>query len=97
MPSTGSSPGLNRTDRQVLAAWLARVDRSRIDIAADLTRRHWNVADARAIIGIFEPGRNDASWLAVAGPGGWSLIDCTSGRASSACASLEDALALIPA
>jgi hypothetical protein len=89
----GTFNGLDVADRQVLSDWL---DCARgIDAVTDLTVRPWNIAGPRAILGVFETDRDQASWLIVRDGSGWTLARCADGLVSEVLDSLADILGLI--
>ena len=98
VPGARTFVGLDDADRQILAAWLVRAGRRRgIDAAIDLSVRPWGVTDAGAVVGVFEAGKNRASWLVVRHGSGWMLARCADGFVSDVMPSLPAILALIDA
>jgi hypothetical protein len=94
--------GLDEADRQILSAWLSRVGSAGggsrgIDAAMDLSVRPWGVSGVGAIIGVFEPGQDRASWLIVGHGSGWTLARCADGFVSDVMSSLPAVLMLIDA
>jgi hypothetical protein len=89
----GSFTGLAIADRQALSAWLD--DASDIYTVTDLTDRPWNVAGARTVFGVFEIGKDKASWLVVRHRFGWTVACCADGFISDVSASLQGVLKLI--
>lgn len=89
----GTFTGLDTEDRQVLSAWLD--DASGIDIVMDFSVRPWNVAGAHGIFGVFEAGKEQATWLTVRGGSGWMLLRCSDSFVSDSKMSLADILSLI--
>ncbi len=47
----------------MLSDWLDHAGARGIDAAMDLSVRPWGVAGAGAIVGVFEAGKEKASWL----------------------------------
>ncbi len=88
-----TSTGLDRAERQALSEWLDTA--AGIDTAMDLGVRPWNIPGATAIIGVFETGSDQASWLVVRCDQGWMLARRTDGYISDVFASLQDILDLI--
>jgi hypothetical protein len=84
---------LDPADRDLLSAWLAA--RGRIDIVLDLSSRAWHIPGDRTIIGVFEAGRQQASWLIVAERSVWVLAQCDDGTVSGPCTTLAEILTLI--
>jgi hypothetical protein len=101
----GTFNELDATSRATLGDWLASASNGsgagRIDTVLDLSRRPWNVADARTIIGVFEPGQGSASWLLVGHVGhvghraAWTLVRCEDGFVSETRPTLGEILGLI--
>ncbi|MDR3534252.1 MAG: hypothetical protein P4L90_27265 [Rhodopila sp.] len=91
----GTFTGLSAADRQILSDWLDRADAGRIDTVMDLAVRPWNIAGAQVIVGVFEKGRQRASWLIVRHHAGWMLARCADGSVSDVSIALPDILALI--
>jgi hypothetical protein len=89
----GTFSGLDCVSRASLAAWLAGA--GGIDTVLDLSQRPWNVADAAAIIGVFERGNASASWLIVRHRSLWTLVRCGDAAVCETCATLGDILRLI--
>ena len=63
----------------------------------DLSVRPWGIAGAGAIVGVFEAGKEKASWLLLRHWSGWTLARCADGFVSDAMMSLPAILALIDA
>jgi hypothetical protein len=102
VPGSPIFTGLDEADQQILSAWLSRVgSRGRgalgIDAAMDLSVRPWGVSGVGAIIGVFEPGQDRASWLIVGHGSGWTLARCADGLISEVMTSLPAVLTLIDA
>jgi hypothetical protein len=95
VPGTGTIAGIDDFDRQVLADWLDRAGARGIDLAMDFSSRQWNVEGARAIVGVFEAGKAQASWLVVRSGSRWLLARCDDGFVSDEMTSLPAVLALI--
>ena len=89
----GSFTGLDSADRQALSDWLDAADG--IDTVIDLALRDWDIVDAQAILGVFEPGNNKASWLIVRHVSGWTLARRSDGLVSDVVDSLPELLALL--
>ena len=89
----GTFTGLDIADRQVLADWLQDVDG--IDTVMDFFPRRWNVAGARGILGVFETGKQTATWLIVRHGSGWVLLRCQDSFVSNLTIGLVDILRLI--
>ncbi|WP_428491320.1 hypothetical protein [Rhodopila sp.] len=89
----GTFTGLDIADRQTLADWLEDADG--IDTVMDFSPRRWNVAGARGILGVFEAGREIATWLIVREGSGWILLRCRDGSISNLTSRLADVLRLI--
>ncbi len=87
--------GFDADDRQVLSDWLTRARADGIDKAIDLAGRPWRIDGPRAIVGVFEKAKDQASWLIVRDSSGWVLISCEDGFVSDVSAALSDVLALI--
>jgi hypothetical protein len=85
---------LAAADRAALARWLSGPAAGRVEAAIDLTPRPWNVQGAHAVIGLFEPGRQAASWLVVNSRSGWMVADCATGHVRGVGRTLAQALAL---
>ena len=84
---------LDIADRQALSDWLDSANG--IDTIVDLAVRPWNIADAKAIFGVFEINQEQASWLIVRHGLGWMLARCADGFVSDVSDSLSDILALL--
>jgi len=97
VPEAGTFVGLDEADRQVLSDWLDRAGARGIDAAMDFSVRHWGVGGAGVVVGVFEAGRDKASWLVVRSGTGWVLARCADGFVSDVMTSLPAALALIDA
>jgi hypothetical protein len=95
VPGTGTFAGLDDADRMVLADWLDRAGVRGIDLAMDFSSRPWNVSGVRAIVGVFEAGHAQASWLLVRSSSGWMLARCSDGFVSNETNLLPAILALI--
>jgi len=103
MQQAETCAALDPADRDLLSAWLAAHDR--IDAVLDLSPRAWRIPGGRipggripgdrTIIGVFETGRPQASWLIVAEQSVWVLAHCADGTVSEPCATLAEILALI--
>jgi hypothetical protein len=89
----GTFTGLDTADRQVLSDWLD--DASGIDTVMDLAARSWNIAGASAILGVFEPDRDQASWLIVRHGSGWTVARQADGFVSDVLDSLQEILGLL--
>jgi hypothetical protein len=89
--------GLDAADRQALSVWLDYAGARGIDAAVDLSVRPWGIAGAGAIVGVFEAGKEKASWLLLRHSAGWTLARCADGFVSDAMFSLPAVLALIDA
>ncbi|MEA2737218.1 MAG: hypothetical protein QOH05_525 [Acetobacteraceae bacterium] len=89
----GTFSGLDSADRQALLDWLD--DASEIDTIMDFSVRPWNVAGTSAIFGVFETGRDQATWLIVRYGLGWMTVRCADGFVSDVSASLPEILDLI--
>jgi hypothetical protein len=89
--------GLDEAERQALSDWLDYAGARGIDAAMDLSVRPWGVAGAGAIVGVFEAGKEKASWLLLRHEAGWTLARCADGFVSDAMFSLSATLALIDA
>lgn len=85
---------LGAADRAALSRWLSGPAAGRIEAAIDLTPRPWNVDAAHAVIGLFEHGRSNASWLVINSRTGWAVADCATGDIRGASPTLARALAL---
>ncbi len=90
---TGTLKGLDSADRKILSEWLDAVEG--IDTVLDLAVRPWNIVGAGAIFGVFETGKDRASWLIVRYGQRWTLARCSDGFVSDVSISLEDVLGLI--
>lgn len=95
MPARSEFSGLSEDERDALAVWRATAEPQDIDTVIDLTGRDWNLPGARAVIGIFRKGREQAAWALVGEASGWSVIDCVSGTIMGGADTLVDALGLI--
>ncbi len=89
--------GLDDADQDTLSAWLSRAAARGIDAAIDLSVRPWGVSGVGAIIGVFDVGRDQASWLIVGHGCDWTLARCADGFISPVMISLPAVLALIDA
>ena len=89
----GTFIGLDIADRHVLSDWLDRT--AGIDSIMDFSVRPWNVAGARGIFGVFEAGKEKATWLIVRDARGWMLLDCRDSFISDLTMGLVDILGLI--
>jgi hypothetical protein len=89
----GTFNGLDTADRQVLLDWLD--DAEGIDTVMDFSVRPWNVAGARGIFGVFEAGKEQATWLILWDHFGWMLLHCSDSFVSDLTISLVDILDLI--
>jgi hypothetical protein len=97
VPPAQTYAGLDKADRLVLLDWLDDAGARGIDAAMDLSVRPWGVAGAGAIVGVFEAGREKASWLLLRHWAGWTLARCADGFVSDPMMSLPAILALIDA
>ena len=97
VPAARTFAGLDDADRRILAGWLDRAGARGIEVALDLSMRPWNIAGVQAIVGVFEAGRNSASWLLVRSSAGWMMARCDDGFVSDEMISLPAVLALIDA
>jgi hypothetical protein len=95
VPGTGTFTGLDDADQQILSDWLDRAGIGGIDAALDLSVRPWGVLGAGAIVGVFEAGSSQASWLLVRQGSAWVLARCKDGFVSDEMSSLPAILALI--
>jgi hypothetical protein len=95
VPRAQTYAGLDEADRQALSDWLDCAGARGIDAAIDLSVRPWGVAGAGAIVGVFEAGKEKASWLLLRQDMGWTLVRCADGFVSDAMISLPAILALI--
>ncbi|WP_428533941.1 hypothetical protein [Rhodopila sp.] len=89
----GLFTGLDIADREVLTDWLEDADG--IDTVMDFSPRRWNVAGARRILGVFEAGKETATWLIVRDGSGWMLLRCRDSFVSNLTIRLADVLRLI--
>jgi hypothetical protein len=89
----GTFSGLDTADRQVLSDWLDHAHG--IDTVIDLGARPWNIAGARAIFGVFQPGMVRASWLIVRHASGWTVVRPSDGFVSDVMDSLREILAVL--
>jgi hypothetical protein len=94
VPRAQTFVGLDDADRQALSDWLQRAGVRGID-AMDLSVRPWGVTGAGAVVGVFEAGKDRASWLVVRHGSGWTLARCSDGFVSDVMASLPAILSLI--
>ncbi len=97
VPRAQTYVGLDEADRLVLLDWLDEAGSWGIDAAMDLSVRPWGIAGAGAIVGVFEAGKEEASWLLLRHWAGWTLARCADGFVSDAMMSLPAILALIDA
>jgi hypothetical protein len=95
MLEPGTFIALDPANRDILTDWLATAGTGTIDTVIDLLPRPWNVAGPHTIIGVFEKGKETASWLIVGYGARWTLARCGDGYLSNACATLGEALRLI--
>lgn len=95
MLRSGTFTRLGPAQRQVLSDWIDASPAGRIDAIVDMSFRPWSVPAAGAIIGIFEPGEERATWLVVEYPPGWILVHCGKVPLTEECGSLMEALSLI--
>ncbi|HEY4042230.1 MAG TPA: hypothetical protein VGM32_10380 [Rhodopila sp.] len=95
VPGAQTFAGLEQADRKALSDWLDRAGARGIDAAMDLSVRPWGITGAGAVVGIFEAGKDRASWLVVRHGSGWTLARCVDGFVSDVMASLPAILALI--
>nr|WP_294509174.1 hypothetical protein [uncultured Rhodopila sp.] len=101
MVLAGTFTGIDPASRRSLSDWLAAAvsdaERGigRIDSVSDLSRRPWRVSDARTIIGVFEKGKESASWLIVGHQALWTLVRCQDGFVSESCSTLREVLTQI--
>jgi hypothetical protein len=93
VPPAGTFAGLDIADRQVLSDWLDHA--GGIDNVIDLAVRPWNIPGVAAVLGVFETGKNQASWLIVRYGPGWTLARCMDSSVSDISDSLPDILYLI--
>jgi hypothetical protein len=93
MQQTEALAALDPADRHLLSAWLAA--RDGIDAVLDLSPRPWRIPGDRSVIGVFETGRAQASWLIVAERSVWVVAQCADGTVSEPCATLAEILTLI--
>ena len=85
--------GLDLADREALSDWLDNA--GGIDTVVDFSVRPWNLADAKTILGVFEPDRSQATWLIMRHDAGWTLVRHETRFISDVLASLSDALGLL--
>ena len=95
MLRVGSFAGLDPVDREILSDWHKTIADRSIDMIADMSLRSWNTIGARVIVGVFERGKEAASWLVVKYHDSWILVNCADGTASAEYATLAEVLALI--
>ena len=95
MLRAGSFARLDPVDREVLSDWHKTIADRSIDMIIDMSLRAWNTAGARVIIGVFEKGKDTASWLVVGYHDSWILVHCANGTASAEFATLAEVLTLI--
>lgn len=94
---TAIFPQLDIADRSVLLDWLDHAEEHGIDTVMDLAVRPWNIVGVDVVIGVFEIGKSQASWLVVRHGSGWALARCDDGFVSDVAASLAGILAMIDA
>lgn len=92
---TAVFPQLNTAERSVLLDWLEHAGARGIDTVIDLAVRPWKVVGADVVLGVFETGHAQASWLIVRYESGWAFGRCDDGFVSDVFTSLGDILALI--
>lgn len=85
--------GLTPAERRELAKWLRHC--SDVSAVEDLSARSWNIPGARTILGVFEAGRDRASWLLIHDGWDWTVGSCDTGMVSDPPLPLHDVLALI--
>lgn len=86
---------LTANERSCLRRWQIAARDLGIDLVEDLADRPWPCQVAAAVIGVYQAGRETASWLVIGHNGRWAVADCAAGTVSRAVASLADALALV--
>jgi hypothetical protein len=89
----GTFTGLEPADRRSLSDWLDDADG--IDTVTDFSVRPWNVSGTSTILGVFETGKAQASWLIARYGSGWLAVRCADGFVSDVSVSLPDILGLI--
>lgn len=94
-PHLSAFPGLGRADRQDLSEWSRRIADSGIDAVLDLSARPWRVAEAAAVIGVFETAKPLATWIVLQLAGEWLLLRPADGFISPPSATLRDVLGRI--
>jgi hypothetical protein len=97
VPRAQTYAGIDEADRLALLEWLDSAAPRGIDAVMDLSVRPWGIAGTGTIVGVFEAGKEDASWLLIRHWGGWTLVRCADGFVSDAMMSLPATLALIDA
>jgi hypothetical protein len=86
---------LNVADLRALQRWVILAREAGIDNVEDLTSRHWPADFSGSVLGVFQPGKPHAAWLAVGQNEHWAIASASDGTVSKPVASLADALALI--
>ncbi len=100
VPVAQTFAGLDDAEQVILARWLHRVGtrislERGINLAIDLSARPWNIAGVSVVIGVFEAGKDQASWLIVRAAGRWVLAQCSDGFVSDEMPSLQAVLDII--
>jgi hypothetical protein len=86
---------LSEADRYALRRWVTVARSVGFDDVRDLSDRRWPAVVPGAVIGVFAPGDDHASWLAVEQDGLWAVACCIDGSVSEPVDSLEDALDIV--
>jgi hypothetical protein len=88
---------LDLASRTVLSEWLssAATTADHIDALIELSSRAWKIAAERTIIGVFEKGKDSASWLIIEHQCLWTLARCDNRSVSGSYASLGEVLELL--
>ena len=93
--ATGAFSTLSPDEQTLLQNWQSAARAVGIDAVQDLTSRPWPSHIDGTVIGVFEAGREAASWLVICHDSTWAVAFCAEGAVSGALSSLTAALSLI--
>ena len=86
---------LSEADQFALRRWIGLARAAGFDEVKDLTARPWPAEISGAVLGVYTPGEDHASWLAVEQDGAWAVACCLDGSVSPPVNSLRDALEIV--
>lgn len=89
--------GLTAAERRCLQDWRVAALSIGVDAVEDLSGRRWPCAIDSVVIGVFQAGEREASWLVVKHDDQWVVASCLDLTVSPAVDSLDAALCLLRA